>query len=56
MTANGQLLTWGQEAAAQPGGHSVPQPMSGLGEHVVVQARPLQHRQLRPARALLIAT
>ena len=38
---------WGQEAAAKPGGQGIPWPLRGLGEHVVVQARPMQLRQLR---------
>ena len=52
VTTDGQLLTWGQDAAAQPGGPGIPRPLSGLGEHVIVQARPMQHRQLRPTHAL----
>ena len=43
VLADGQLLTWGQEAAARSGGQGIPRPLSGLGEHVVVQAR-LLHR------------
>lgn len=44
--ADGQVLMWGRDAAA-PGGQGIPRPISGLGEHMVVQARALHHREHR---------